>query len=206
MTKREAEAFQDAERVATRRGLWTDPRASDTTVAELADLWVAANPAKRSGTTARDANIVRRRVNPTLGARSIGSVRQPDVQGMVNAWCRLSSPRTVRRQYGVLRAMFAFAVNTDLLSRSPCRTISLPEVVPVRRKLPDAEGLFHDLRRANAPGVVADKVDIKTAQIRLGHSDPCLTLAVYAQSTAAGDLEAADMLASRFMPSQQSAR
>ena len=31
---------------------------------------------------------------------------------------------------------------------------------------------FHDLRRANATGMVADKVDLKTAQIRLGHSGP----------------------------------
>lgn len=336
LTKREAEAFQDAQRVAIRRGHWTDPRAGDMTIEELAADWLAANPAKRSGTKARDESIVRRHISPTLGARSIGSVRQPDVQGMVNAWCQLASPRTVVRQYGVLRGIFAYAVNADLLTRSPCRTINLPEVVPVRRKLPDAAGLaavadqlgeyapmlwvgvllglrwgevaglrvgsvdllrgelsvteqrtrdlgddgetaqpksaagrrtmaipdglgallsehmarrgltgadtdallfvgkgggplnyshwrqrvwqpacvraelggltFHDLRRANATGMVADKVDLKTAQTRLGHSDPRLTLAVYAQSTAAGDLEAADGLASRFMPAQRSAR
>ena len=65
---------------------------------------------------------------------------------------------------------------------------------------------FHDLRRANATGMVANKVDLKTAQTRPGHSDPRLTLAVYAQSTTAGDLEAADGLASRFMPARRSAQ
>ena len=40
---------------------------------------------------------------------------------------------------------------------------------------------FHDLRHANATGLVADGVDVKTAQTRLGHSDPRLTLAIYAQ-------------------------
>jgi len=30
---------------------------------------------------------------------------------------------------------------------------------------------FHDLRRANATGLVADGVDIKTAQAMLGHSN-----------------------------------
>ena len=141
LTKREAEAFEDAQRVALRRGLWTDPRAGDTTVDELAAGWIASNPAKRNATTARDESIVRRHISPTLGTRSIASVSQPDVQGMVNAWCQQASARTVRRQYGVLRAMFAYAVNADLLTRTPCRMINLPEVAPVRRKLPDAAGL-----------------------------------------------------------------
>jgi integrase len=35
------------------------------------------------------------------------------------------------------------------------------------------EGLaFRDLRRANATGMVLDGIDLKTAQTRLGHSDP----------------------------------
>jgi integrase len=45
-----------------------------------------------------------------------------------------------------------------------------------------AEGLgFHDLRRANATGLVAAGVDVKTAQGLLGHSDSRLTLDHYAQ-------------------------
>lgn len=35
---------------------------------------------------------------------------------------------------------------------------------------------FHDLRRANATALVAEGVDLKTAQARLGHSNPRLTL------------------------------
>lgn len=62
---------------------------------------------------------------------------------------------------------------------------------------------FHDLRRANATAMVRDKVDIKTAQIRLGHSDPRLTLAIYAQATLEGDEEAAFRLGGRFMGSRR---
>jgi len=43
---------------------------------------------------------------------------------------------------------------------------------------------FHDLRRANATALVHAGVDMKTAQARLGHSDPRLTLGVYAQPRA----------------------
>lgn len=59
---------------------------------------------------------------------------------------------------------------------------------------------FHDLRRPNATAMVADGVDLKTAQTRFGHSDPQLTLAIYAQATTEGDQIAADGLAARFLP------
>jgi hypothetical protein len=41
-------------------------------------------------------------------------------------------------------------------------------------------------------------IDLKTAQARLGHSDPRLTLGVYAQATNAADEAAAEALGARF--------
>lgn len=57
---------------------------------------------------------------------------------------------------------------------------------------------FHDLRRSNVSGLVLVGVDLKTAQTRLGHSDPRLTLGVYAQATSEADRAAADALEDRF--------
>ena len=57
---------------------------------------------------------------------------------------------------------------------------------------------FHDLRRANATALVHAGVDLKTAQARLGHSDPRLTLGVYAQATSGADRAAAEALGNRF--------
>ena len=68
-----------------------------------------------------------------------------------------------------------------------CRAVGLPKL------------RFHDLRHANATGLVADGVDVKTAQTRLGHSDPRLTLAIYAQAVTDADRAAADKLGARFM-------
>jgi hypothetical protein len=42
---------------------------------------------------------------------------------------------------------------------------------------------FHDLRRGNATALVAEGVDLKTAQARLGNSNPRLTLGLYAPAT-----------------------
>jgi len=58
---------------------------------------------------------------------------------------------------------------------------------------------FHDLRRANATGLIHEGVDLKTAQTRLGHTDPRLTLAIYAQATIEADRAAADALGEGFL-------
>ena len=58
---------------------------------------------------------------------------------------------------------------------------------------------FHDLRRANATGLVAAGVDVKTAQGLLGHSDSRLTLDHYAQAVTELGEAAAEAMGERFM-------
>jgi integrase len=65
---------------------------------------------------------------------------------------------------------------------------------------------FHDLRGANATGLVLARVDLKTAQTRLGHSDPRLTLAVYARSSSDADKDAAETLRAHFSTPTRDAR
>ncbi|MHB8465517.1 MAG: site-specific integrase [Acidimicrobiales bacterium] len=71
--------------------------------------------------------------------------------------------------------------------------------VPARRAAALADLHFHDLRKAAATAMVAEGVDVRTAQARLGHSDPRLTLAIYAQADIAADKTAADRLGAHFM-------
>jgi integrase len=62
------------------------------------------------------------------------------------------------------------------------------------------EGLgFHDLRRANATGLVVEGVDVKTAQGLLGHSTPALTLDLYAQQVNLAMVRAANAMGARFL-------
>jgi integrase len=70
--------------------------------------------------------------------------------------------------------------------------------VPAVRKAGIPTASFHDLRRTNATQLVVSGVDIKTAQSRLGHADPRLTLAVYAQAVGEADRDAAARLDERF--------
>lgn len=322
------------------------PALARTSLAEVAAAWLGSNPGKRDGSWQRDEIVVRRHILPALGSRAVGSLTPADVQAAVNRWAVKGSPGTVRRQYGVLRAIVNYAVANDMLGRSPCRRIKLPEVTPVKRHIVNAdelarlaeamggvgaygpmvylgtvEGLrwgevaglrtgqldlvartvaitrtvvrrrsgavgfgepksaagrrtlavplglvemlrehiaarglsseagdellftspeggvlrysnwlrrvwypatvavglgqvvtdeatgrkryvglgFHDLRRANATGMVAEGVDIKTAQAVLGHSNPQLTLGLYAQAVVSLGQAAAESMAARFL-------
>lgn len=53
---------------------------------------------------------------------------------------------------------------------------------------------FHELRHTQATQLLANGVDVKTVQARLGHSDPALTLKWYAHSIEENDRQAAALL------------
>ena len=61
------------------------------------------------------------------------------------------------------------------------------------------EGLkFHELRHTQATQLLANGVDVKTVQTRLGHSNASLTLNWYAHAIPENDRRAADMLGELF--------
>ena len=51
LTKKEAEAFEAAERTARNRGVWVDPRLSAVRVSDVAKRWLVVNTTKRQATT-----------------------------------------------------------------------------------------------------------------------------------------------------------
>ncbi|HEY8526999.1 MAG TPA: tyrosine-type recombinase/integrase [Acidimicrobiales bacterium] len=147
----------DAERFARQveadkdRGLFLDPKLARTPLAEVAKAWLDSNPGKRDGSWQRDEIAVRRHIVPALGDRPVGGLTPGDVQAAVNRWARERAPRTVRREYGVLRAILNYAVANDLIGRTPCRGIKLPEVTRSERHIVDADELA---RLADALGGV----------------------------------------------------
>ena len=329
-TKREAEARATEVESAQDRGFAVDPANGRMTVDELAEKWLASDPGKRGSTVGRDRSALRAHISPAIGNRQLCTIRQVDVQELVNGLVKKKlAPKTVERTYGTLRAAFAYAVSAELISRSPChnvnlpraakrvrrvvspddvvilaeaidaryeamvwvgallglrwgevaglrigsldlllrsltvteavtrdehgrpmlgppkseagnRTLSMPQVLvdilaghlarmgltgadigslvfpapggghwsyanyrrriwqPATAKAGLAGVGFHDLRRTATTQLVLGNVDLKTAGTRLGHSDPRLTLAVYAQATSEADRAAANTVGDRF--------
>lgn len=335
-TMKEARKWEASELAAQDAGTWIDANLARATFAEVAEEWLASNPAKRASSLARDRSALRTHINPAIGHRPLGAIRPNELQRVINRWATDQAPRTVRRQFEVVRAVFNWAVNTELIGRSPTAGVKLPARIGVRpprvatpaelaalatvigpgyagmvwlgavcgmrwgecagllagafdfdagtvaivsqrtrgaggrmvdgppksnagrRTLsvpaalmqllaahliarglasldpdddrvvvtdpqgrvfvgPEGEPLdyshfryrvwgpacraagvdglgFHDLRRTNATQLVVAGVDLKTAQTRLGHSDPRLTLAVYAQAVSEADRAAAERI------------
>jgi integrase len=331
-SQKDAKAFEASERTDRARGRWVDPRRAGAPFSEAASVWLEGNIHKRPSSIERDKTIVAMHLLPAIGSRPLASISPSQIQRLVNAWAETQAPSTVVRQYAVLRAIFNHAVTTDLLVRSPCRGIRVPQATPResplvtgadleslaramsglepmpylggvlglrwaeiaalrvssldffrlivaidrqwtrgakgamvtqdpksragRRTLsapnwlmamvsdhlatrgltgadveapifvgPDglplhysnwrqrvwlpatkAAGLsglrFHDLRHTAGTALVTQGVDIKTAQVRLGHANPITTLRVYAQATQQADRDAAKRLGDLFRPGQ----
>jgi integrase len=105
----------------------------------------------------------------------------------------LSAPHRIRRRLGPGDGPTLVFVSPEgsVLDYGHWRSLAW---VPACRSAGLVGVTLHDLRRANAMALVAEGVDLKTAQTRLGHSDPRLTLAAYVQATTDGDRRAADQV------------
>jgi transcriptional regulator with XRE-family HTH domain len=77
-----------------------------------------SNPGKTESCATRDEEIVRNHINPILEARPVASINRRDIQSLVAGWSRAQGPRTVSRQFDVLRAIFNYAVDSDVLGNS----------------------------------------------------------------------------------------
>jgi len=180
--KRKADAVRFARSVEVDkdRGLFVDPSLSRTPLAEVAAVWLDSNPGKRGGSWQRDEIVVRRHIVPVLGARPVGSLTPEDVQKLVNRWAGQRAPRTVRRDYGVLRAILNFALVHDMVGRTPCRKIRLPEVTREARHIVDADELARLAQELGGVGKLGPMVYLgaigglrwgEVAGLRVGHLD-----------------------------------
>lgn len=140
-TKKEAETFQAREQADRSRGVWLDPAKGEVLFADFAQRWLSSNPAKRPSAWARDEVILRRHIVPVFGSRPLVSITPTDIHRLVAAWTAVYAPRTVKRQYGVVRAIFRSAVEADVLLRSPCRGVKLPAAAHLDRHIVTADEL-----------------------------------------------------------------
>jgi integrase len=132
--KGDADAALASISVSLRRGSWIDPQDAKRLFGDVADLWLASNPSKRPTTYSMDEYCLRVNLLPALGTRRIGSVTPGDIQGLVAKLVRQGLyPRTVRRTYGVARAIFTYAYDNSWIARSPCRGVKLPSIESTRR-------------------------------------------------------------------------
>jgi integrase len=106
-------------------GTYIDVEAGRTTCGEWIDRWLDDTP-KRETTRARDRCVIDKWFRPKLKARPLGKVTPVDVRAIVKSMTDELAARTVRTNYGILRAAFNAAVEAELIARTPCRGVRLP--------------------------------------------------------------------------------
>lgn len=131
-TKAEARRWANEQYLLRDRGVTVHPRGPETPFTNVANEWLTSNPSKSPKTLETDRRIVNTKLSRLAGKR-VGGITRADVQSVVNEWATRGAPRSVARNFAVLRAIFNFALDSDLIAKSPCRNIKLPTVRKVVR-------------------------------------------------------------------------
>lgn len=135
-TKRDAAQFLAMVEADQLRGVAIDPRGGRTKVEAWAAEWLRTKRGQRANTLARDRAALAHAL-PTIGHLALASVTPMHIRSIVDAIRDAGrSPKTVRTYMGTLSALFAGAVEADLIQRSPVRPRSLALERPVRRHRP----------------------------------------------------------------------
>lgn len=124
----DAEKFMVTVETDKLRGMWADPRLVKITVSEWLPTWQASRVHLRPSTRALSASLLRNHVLPYFGDRRLGSVTPTEVQGFVaHLEEKGLAPSTVRQCYLLVGGLFTSALDSDIIVRTPCRGINLPE-------------------------------------------------------------------------------
>ncbi len=107
-------------------GVVPDPHRGQVPFVEVVEAWFEARTTKRPRSIDRDREIMRVHVLPAIGGAAMASVSRADIQRLPDGWvARKLAPGTVVRQYSAVRAVFDWAMASDIIDRTPCRGSTL---------------------------------------------------------------------------------
>ena len=121
-TKREAEAYVNAERTSHSEGSWIDPQAGSASLRDYAVEWLRLRPSLRPRTIEQYEYLLRLRIVPHLGDVTIRNLSSADVRQWHADQISLhgSSVTTAAKAYRLLRTILQTAVDDELIPRNPC--------------------------------------------------------------------------------------
>ena len=141
------------------------------TVAELVEEYLEryARPNKRSADA--DERALKKEVLPVWGNRKAKSVTRREVIRLLDEIVDRGSPVMANRLLGMLKRMFAFAVERDILESSPCFMVKAPTKEAPRDRVlsqPEISTFWHALETAKMSSLtrLALKLLLVTGQRR----------------------------------------
>lgn len=121
----EADAYMVRVEAEKQAGIAPDPRRGKVTFGAYVAEWMEAQPHKPS-TADTYTRHIRNHMLPTFGHRPLSAIRKTEVQGWVKGLPL--APATTKMVYGVFASVLKAAVADELLVKSPCQKIALPDV------------------------------------------------------------------------------
>lgn len=138
--KTDAEKFLVTVEADKLRGTWTDPRLGKITLSEWLPTWQASRVHLRPSTRVGTESLLRNHVLPYFGTRRLGSVTPTEVQGFVaHLEEKGLAASTIRQAYLLVAGLFSSALASDLIARTPCRGIKLPQKSQAEMRFLNAE-------------------------------------------------------------------
>ena len=130
--KAEADAFRHIVEADKLRGTYLDVDAGRATFAAYAAEWLASRTFDRS---TYDATELRLRVHvvPVIGAQELRQIKPSAIQRLLRS---MELSDTYKRVIlANVSAIFAAAVDDDLIAKNPCKAGSVSRPTPTRRKV-----------------------------------------------------------------------
>jgi integrase len=125
--RRDAVAWEQATRTDLRRGVWVDPKHGRTLFEDWLSRWAQARNVEPE-TAVSDAGMLARHVLPRWSGWPLAAIGRIEVQAWVTGMGRAGTgAATVLKAYGLFAGAMRAAADEDLIARSPCRRIALPE-------------------------------------------------------------------------------
>lgn len=129
--KIDAQSWLAEQQVDYLRGEWTDPRNTRVTFGEWIDQYSETRRHLRPSSRAVVDSLTRTHVLPYFAPRPLAAVTPTDVQGFVSTLeGKGLAPSTIKQAYLVVHGVFASALDSGLIARTPCRGVKLPQVQP----------------------------------------------------------------------------
>ena len=141
--KIDANDFDAELRHRVRSGTYVDPVAGTITVRDYATGWLEQRLRLRPGSRARYASHLSSHVYPAIGKLAMGDVRKSTVQGLVSGLVAKGlAPGTVRSIARTMSIVFRAAVGDQVIARSPCEKVEVPEPAKSRAEALTPAQLF----------------------------------------------------------------
>lgn len=136
-----ADATREAKRILSEVEQGKDPAAerhasrSADTIAGLVDLYIEKHAKKHKKSWRDDERMLKLDVVPAWGPRKAKSIRRRDVIDLLEKIVERGAPISANRTFEVIRRMFGFAIEEEIIDAHPCVRVKPPGVEKERDRV-----------------------------------------------------------------------